>query len=440
MSTAEGPKLPNVLPAGGQVVAVVPQSVEEIFRLSKGIVQSGLAPYALTGKTNTDELFSKGVSAVAVVIMAGAELGLPPMVALRSFTAINGRPALYGDGLINVVRRSGRATKLVVNYTRGKDFRLFVRAGMIPEPENEEEATELKADFLSWPEDDRTGGYCDATRGDTNENKVVIFTVAQAKRAGLWQTETVVEKDVWENGQKVRRKVPNDSPWFRYPERMLGWRAAGFCLRELFGDVLGGITDDWEAREIGGMIDITPPTSNGRPTPPPPPAEEDENQDPDQGAKAEVVEPEQDAEEGKTLAEMREEREAETAQEPAQDATKAAPAATEQPETATPPAPPPPPEDDGSVPDTSDAGRFLDQIEETLATAGDQDMLDRLWDELEVQNEFSSDEDALERAFALKKKHEERITRVQAVAAGQTSFLDDVPEETRQAVKNAGTP
>ncbi len=278
------PNLPQVMPAGGQVVAVVPQSVEEIFRVAKGVVQSGLAPYALTGKTDTAEQMSKATSAVAIVIMAGAELGLPPMVALRSFTAINGRPALYGDGLINVVRRSGRAKKLRVEYTSGTDFRLFIRAGKLREPYGntpEELAADLdtiRAEFMAWPIEQRTGGYCDAERADGGETKCVIFTVAQAMRAGLWDDKPLKRGQVWKDGQKVWiNDAPNDSPWYRYPERMLGWRAAGFCLRELFGDVLGGITDDWEAREISGMVDVTPTRGaerSGPPSPPPPPPED----------------------------------------------------------------------------------------------------------------------------------------------------------------------
>jgi hypothetical protein len=290
------PALPQIMPTGGQVVAVVPQSVEEIFRVSKGVVQSGLAPYALTGKIDSPDAMSKAVSAVAIVIMAGAELGLPPMVSLRSFTAINGRPALYGDGLINVVRRSGRAKKLRVEYTTGTDFRLFIKAGKLREPygETPEELADdikaVRAEFMALDIDQRTGGYCDAERADNGESKCVIFTVAQAKRAGLWQAEEQVLKEVWEwndaAGKKkpVKKMVPNDSPWFRYPERMLGWRAAGFCLRDLFGDVLGGITDDWEAREIAGMIDVSPqqsqPARSERPSPPPPPPEEPEPQIP----------------------------------------------------------------------------------------------------------------------------------------------------------------
>lgn len=229
------PKLPQIMPAGGQVTAVVPQSIEEIFRVSRGVVQSGLAPYALTGKTETEADVTRATSAVAIVIMAGAELGLPPMVALRSFTAINGRPALYGDGLINVVRRSKMAKRINVGFTPTEG----------PDPYGE-----------------AATGFCEAERLDTGETKRVEFSVRQAKRAGLWQPDDMIWKDVWSgpkgNRTSKREQVPNDSPWYRYPERMLGWRAAGFCLRELFGDVLGGITDDWEAREISGMVDISP--------------------------------------------------------------------------------------------------------------------------------------------------------------------------------------
>src|SRR5690606_26193572 len=88
------------LMAGAQVEAIIPRSIEEIWRVSNMVVRAGLAPQALVGKKTGDE----AVSAVAIAVMAGAELGLPPMVSLRSFTVIGGRPSLYGDGIINVVR------------------------------------------------------------------------------------------------------------------------------------------------------------------------------------------------------------------------------------------------------------------------------------------------------------------------------------------------
>ncbi|MGN7738271.1 hypothetical protein [Ensifer sp. 22564] len=56
---------------------------------------------------------------------------------------------------------------------------------------------------------------------------------------------------------------------------MLAWRAAGYCLRELFGDVLGGIRDEFEVHEIDEvetMRDITPEKPALPPKPPAPPA------------------------------------------------------------------------------------------------------------------------------------------------------------------------
>lgn len=225
------------LSGGGNVMAIVPQSFEDTMRISRAVVASGLAPAALIGKLTGDD----AAAAVAVAIMSGAELGLKPMVSLRSFTVINGKPALYGDGLINVVRMSGKVA--------------YLRTGC-----------EIR--------DGKMVGFCEAKRLDTGEEKRVEFSQDNATRARLWDDRATVKKQVWENGQKVwRDNVPNDAPWYRFPERMLAWRAAGYCLRELFGDVLGGIRDEFEAREIADveeMRDVTP-AAEAKPTPPKPP-------------------------------------------------------------------------------------------------------------------------------------------------------------------------
>ncbi|MBD9510041.1 hypothetical protein IB265_25025 [Ensifer sp. ENS10] len=226
------------LTGGGNVLAIVPQTFEETMRISRAVVASGLAPAALIGKLEGDD----AAAAVAVAIMSGAELGLKPMVSLRSFTVINGKPALYGDGLINVVRMSGKVA--------------YLRTGC----------------------EDRNGkmvGFCEAKRLDTGEDKRVEFSQDDAVRAGLWPSSPTVRRKVWENNQQVWKDVPNDTPWARFPQRMLAWRAAGYCLRELFGDVLGGIRDEFEVREIDEvetMRDITPEKPALPPKPPAPPA------------------------------------------------------------------------------------------------------------------------------------------------------------------------
>ncbi|MBY5657138.1 recombinase RecT [Rhizobium leguminosarum] len=228
------------LTGGGQVMAIVPQTFEETFRMARTVVASGLAPAALIGKLTGDD----AASAVAVAIMSGAELGLKPMVSLRSFTVINGKPALYGDGLINVVRMSGKVA--------------YLRTGC----------------------EERNGklvGFCEAKRLDTGEEKRVEFSQDDAIRARLWDERPTVRKQVWENKERVWKDgLPNDAPWYRFPQRMLAWRAAGYCLRELFGDVLGGIRDEFEVREIAEaeeIRDITPPpaAAESKPTPPKPP-------------------------------------------------------------------------------------------------------------------------------------------------------------------------
>ncbi|QYA14656.1 recombinase RecT [Rhizobium sp. AB2/73] len=268
------------LAGGGQVMAIVPQTFEETFRIAKAVYLGGLAPAALIGKLNGDD----AVSAVTVAIMAGAELGLKPMVSLRSFTVINGRPALYGDGIINVVRSSGRVEVLKTGYAKD-DKKILRDAGMLPSKEAEAEDPGITAKaFAALTEDERTFGYCVAKRADTGEEKTVVFSVADAKHARLWDDRATVKKPVWENGQKVWKEgQPNDAPWYRFQKRMLAWRAAGYCLRELFGDVLGGIRDEFEAREIADLDDIrdvTPqdeqPAKPMPPVPPKPPVEDAE--------------------------------------------------------------------------------------------------------------------------------------------------------------------
>jgi hypothetical protein len=216
------------LNAGAQVGAIIPRSIEEMWRVSTMVVQAGLAPAALVGKKTGNE----AASAVAIAVMAGAELGLPPMVALRSFTVIGGRPALYGDGIINVARRSKKAAYIRTGYDEAGKF-----------------------------------GWCEAKRSDTGEEKRVEFSEADARSAGLWDERTTVKRKGYDGGWK---DAPNDAPWHRYPKRMLAWRAAGYCLRELFADVLGGIADEFEAREIAEHdepVNITPPSAIRPPSP-----------------------------------------------------------------------------------------------------------------------------------------------------------------------------
>jgi hypothetical protein len=80
----------NLIPlrGGNAIQAIIPQDVEQVFRLATAISKSGLAPSTM-----------KDPEKLVVAIMHGLEIGLPPMQAVQKIAVINGRPALWGDAV-----------------------------------------------------------------------------------------------------------------------------------------------------------------------------------------------------------------------------------------------------------------------------------------------------------------------------------------------------
>jgi hypothetical protein len=76
------------LRTGNAIQAIIPQDVEQVFRLATAISKSGLAPSTM-----------KDPEKLVVAIMHGLEIGLPPMQAVQKIAVINGRPALWGDAV-----------------------------------------------------------------------------------------------------------------------------------------------------------------------------------------------------------------------------------------------------------------------------------------------------------------------------------------------------
>lgn len=81
---------PTVVPlrAGGRVQAIIPDTVEEVFRIAKAVAASGLAPNGI-----------RSPEQITIAIMHGAEIGLPPMQAIQRIAVVNGRPAIWGDAV-----------------------------------------------------------------------------------------------------------------------------------------------------------------------------------------------------------------------------------------------------------------------------------------------------------------------------------------------------
>src|SRR4029077_6404599 len=89
------PLKPSLM-SGGSIKAIVPQSFEDCYRLAKVVAASGLAPQGLNSEAK-----------ITIAIMHGMEVGMPPMQAIQRIAVINGRPSIWGDAAIGLVRASG---------------------------------------------------------------------------------------------------------------------------------------------------------------------------------------------------------------------------------------------------------------------------------------------------------------------------------------------
>ena len=125
---------------------------------------------------------------ILVCLQAGAEIGLSPMTSLQSIAVINGRPGIFGDAALALVRASGLLEAFKEEMIGAKDT----------------------GDDYGCQVTLKRFGY---------DQHIEIFTIADAKRAKLWGKA---------------------GPWTQYPKRMLKFRSRGFALRDMFGDVLKG--------------------------------------------------------------------------------------------------------------------------------------------------------------------------------------------------------
>lgn len=195
----EAPRLPS-LQSGGAVRAIVPQDFDGAWRIATAVCKAGMAPKGL----DTPEK-------AMVAIMHGMEVGMTPMAALQSIAVVNGRPTIWGDGAIGLVRGSGKCE--------------WIKERVDGEGES-------------------MVAYCEVKRKGEADPIKATFSVADAKKASLWG---------------------KSGPWQQYPKRMLAMRARAFALRDGFADVLRGLGIAEEVQDHQSLITAAP-------TPPRPPA------------------------------------------------------------------------------------------------------------------------------------------------------------------------
>jgi hypothetical protein len=168
------PKTP--LMAGATPKALVPVDFDGAYRIANVVHRAGMAPASL-----------KTLEQVMVAILHGLEVGLTPMNALQSIAVINGRPTIWGDGAVGLIRASG-----LLEYM--KEYYI------------DEDKPTMKA-------------VCVVKRKGETEPVTTDFSMQDAAKAGL---------------------LGKAGPWQTYPKRMLKMRAR-WALRDTFSDVLKGL-------------------------------------------------------------------------------------------------------------------------------------------------------------------------------------------------------
>ena len=149
-----------------------PQTFEQALTFSNYLADSDMVPKDFKGKPGN----------CLVAIQWGMEIGLKPLQAMQNIAVINGRPSLWGDAVIALVRSSPLCESIIEE------------------------------------DDGRTATCRVKRRGEPEQFRT--FSMEDAKAAGL---------------------LGKQGPWTQYPKRMRQMRARAFAVRDVFPDVLKGL-------------------------------------------------------------------------------------------------------------------------------------------------------------------------------------------------------
>jgi hypothetical protein len=185
-----------------------PASLDQLVFIAKLYQDSGLAPSSF-----------KTWQQIAVAMSMCMEVGRPVATGLQDMAVINGRVGIYGDAALAIIRGSG-----LLEYIK------------------EEETGE--------PFTDKWTFTCKVKRKGEDE-RIGKWTWAQSIRAGF------------DNPQKREGGTATTSPWLRFTEQMMKFKARNFVLRDTFGDILKGIRTkeellDIETEEVPTQVERLP--------------------------------------------------------------------------------------------------------------------------------------------------------------------------------------
>jgi hypothetical protein len=163
---------PQALQQQAPAFDLSPRTFEQALTFAGYLADSDMVPKDFKGRPGN----------CLIAIQWGAELGMKPLQAMQNLAIINGRPSLWGDAVIALVRASPLCESIIETETATSSTCTVKRRGE--------------------PEQART------------------FTDEDAQKAGL------------------KGKA---GPWTQFPKRMRQMRARAFALRDVFPDVLRGM-------------------------------------------------------------------------------------------------------------------------------------------------------------------------------------------------------
>jgi hypothetical protein len=171
-----------------EITSIVPRTIDETKALSKDLAASQLIPQAL----------KKRPEDIMAIVLTGAELGLPPLTAIRGIHIINGKPTLSADLMGALVKKSSACEYLTLAESTPK-----------------------------------VATYRTKRKGEPGET-LMSFTMDQAKTAGLTSNPT----------------------WSKYPDAMLRARCLAAICRAVYPDLCLGLYES-DSEEITEK-DVTP--------------------------------------------------------------------------------------------------------------------------------------------------------------------------------------
>lgn len=185
--------------------SLAPRNFDEAMRFADMIADSKFCPKEFVGRPGD----------VLCAIQFAVEVGLSPMQGLQNIAVINGKPSLYGDAALAVVKSHPSFISIVERdaseaATKGGECRIVVR------------------------------------NGDGTHTEVVrAFSIADATKAGL---------------------VGKSGPWSQYPGRMYQMRARAWAMRDALPEALKGImireeVEDYNVKPSMPTATIRPPAA-----------------------------------------------------------------------------------------------------------------------------------------------------------------------------------